>query len=89
MDIEPGAIRIMAALRLLSAGIEGLAAVYIFRLENVAEALRVNAALGLVGPAIFILVTLAGLVAIAERLSAARITLLGVAVLLIFAATRR
>ncbi len=78
----------MAALRFLSASIECAAAVYILRLFRVTDALRVNAALGLVGPAILILVTIVGLVGVAEKLSLERIGLIVLAVILIFVATR-
>jgi hypothetical protein len=78
----------MAALRFISAAVEFAAAVYILRLFRVEDALRVNAALGLAGPAVLILVTLIGLVGIAEKVSIERIVLIIVAVLLIFVATR-
>lgn len=78
----------MAALRFLSSAIECVAAIYILRLFRIEDALRVNAVLGMVGPAILILVTLIGLVGIAERLSFERIGLIVAAVLLIFLATR-
>ncbi len=88
MDLELRTIRIMAALRFLSSAIECCAAIYILRLFQVEDALRVNALLGMVGPTILVLVTLVGLVGIAERLSWERIGLVVVAVVLIFVATR-
>lgn len=78
----------MAALRFLSSAIECAAAIYILRLFRIEDALRVNAILGMVGPTILILVTLIGLVGIAERLSVERIVLVVAAVALIFIATR-
>ncbi len=87
-DLELRTIRIMAALRFLSSAIECAAAIYILRLFRIEDALRVNAILGMVGPTILILVTLIGLVGIAERLSVERIVLVVAAVALIFIATR-
>lgn len=78
----------MALLRFVSAAIECAAALYILRLFRVEDALRVNATLGLVGPMILILVTLIGLVGMAERLSVERIALIVIAVVLVFVATR-
>jgi len=88
VDFEARTVRIMAALRFLSSAIECAAAVYILRLFRIEDALRVNAVLGMVGPTILILVTLIGLVGIAERLSIERIVLVVVAVILVFVATR-
>lgn len=88
VDFEVRTVRIMAALRFLSSAIECAAAVYILRLFRIEDALRVNAVLGMVGPTILILVTLIGLVGIAERLSIERIVLVVVAVILVFVATR-
>lgn len=88
LDAEIRTIRIMAALRFLSSAVECAAAVYFLHLFRIEDALRVNAALGLVGPTILILVTLIGLVGIAERLSVERIALVFLAVILIFVATR-
>lgn len=88
MDLEFRTIRVMAALRFLSAAIECAAAFYILRLFRVEDALRVNAVLGMIGPTILILVTLIGLVGIAEKLSLERIALVLLSVILIFLATR-
>lgn len=88
LDIELRTIRVMAFLRFFSAAIECAAAIYILRLFRVEDALRVNATLGLVGPMILILVTLIGLVGMAERLSVERIALIVIAVVLVFVATR-
>ncbi len=88
MDFEARTVRIMAALRFLSSAIECAAAVYILRLFRIEDALRVNAVLGMVGPTILILVTLIGLVGVADRLSVERIVLVVVAVVLVFLATR-
>ena len=78
----------MAALRFLSSAIECAAALYMLRLFRVQDALRLNAVLGLVGPTILILVTIIGVVGIAEKLSVERIALILVAVVLVFVATR-
>jgi len=78
----------MAALRFLSSAIECAAALYMLRLFRVRDALRLNAVLGLVGPTILILVTIIGVLGIAEKLSVERIALILVAVVLVFVATR-
>jgi len=88
VDVDLYTIRIMAALRFLSAAVECAAAVYILRLFRVEEALRVNALLGLVGPVILILVTAIGLISVAQRLSVERVALIVLAVVFIFIATR-
>jgi len=88
VDLELRTLRIMAALRFLSAAVECAAAFYMLRLFRVEHALRVNALLGLVGPTILVLVTVVGLVGVAERFSLERMVLVGLGVALIFLATR-
>lgn len=75
----------MALLRVLSGSIELLAALLIFRFNNVEKALVINSSLALVGPIIFISVTALGLVGITDKLSFSKLAwvAVGVACLLI------
>ncbi|HEY8498701.1 MAG TPA: DUF2619 domain-containing protein [Limnochordales bacterium] len=77
----------MAVLRLLSASIEIAAAVLMVRSGRVADAVRINGVLGLVGPVVLASVTALGLVGLAGagRLSPARMATLAAAVALILA----
>lgn len=73
----------MALLRLLSASVELAAAVLMMRSGRVADAMRINAVLGVVGPLVLASVTLLGLAGLATRLSPVRMGMLALAVLLI------
>ncbi|HEY8426441.1 MAG TPA: DUF2619 domain-containing protein [Limnochordales bacterium] len=82
---EERVVSAMALLRLLSATLEITAAILMVRSGRVADALRINGLLGLVGPLVLATVTALGLVGLAEagRLSPVRMATLAVAVLLI------
>ena len=75
----------MVVLRLISGSIEILAALIMFKLNQVEKALLVNSALALVGPMILISTTTIGLAGIADKLSWTRFLwiLLGVSCLFI------
>lgn len=73
----------MALLRLLSASLELTAALLMLRSGRVADALRINAALGLVGPLVLATVTALGLAGVAGRLPPGRMAMLAAAVVLI------
>jgi hypothetical protein len=75
----------MVVLRLISGSIEILAALVMFKLNQVEKALLVNSALALVGPLILISTTTIGLAGIADKLSWTRFLwiLLGVSCLFI------
>jgi hypothetical protein len=62
-------VRYMALLRMLSASIELSAALWMLRLGRVEAALSVNAALGLVGPLLFALVSAIGIAGLAGQVS--------------------
>lgn len=79
----------MALLRMLSAAIELTAAVLMVRSGRVAEAMRINGLLGLVGPLVLASVTALGLVGLAGRLSPVRMGMLAVAVALVLASLYR
>ena len=78
----------MALIRLLSGLMEILAAAAFWRLGRVEAALRINAFLGLVGPLVFVLVSVFGIVAVAVHLSPAKVALLTVGTLLVLVGTR-
>jgi len=78
----------MALVRFLSGSIEIVAAVAFLRLGKVETALRINAFLGLVGPLVFVLVSVFGIVAVAVRLSPAKIILLTLGTIMVLIGTR-
>ncbi|MGE5550713.1 MAG: DUF2619 domain-containing protein [Bacteroidota bacterium] len=82
------ALSSMATLRLLSGLLEIIAALIFLRLGKVEAALRINAFLGLVGPLVFVLVSIFGIVAVAVRLSPLKIILLTAGTLLVLAGTK-
>lgn len=81
-------MRGMIALRVISACIEVAAAAAMLQFTRAEQVLRLNAILGLVGPAIFLLVSAAGLTALAGRVSPARFGLVALGVLLVILGTR-
>lgn len=81
-------MRAMVGLRLLSACVEVAAVLVMLRLTRVQDLLRLNAALGLVGPTIFLLVSALGLTALAAQVSPARFLLVALGVLLVVLGTR-
>ena len=81
----------MVALRYLSATVELVAATLMLRSGKVATAVSINAALGLFGPLLFVVVSAIGIWGLAQGhdVSWARLGLIGLGVLLIvYAATR-
>lgn len=63
----------MATLRLMSGGIEILAAVLMLRYMQVERALLINSGLAFVGPLILLATTTIGLVGMADKLSAGKL----------------
>lgn len=78
----------MALVRALSGLIEVAAALLMWRAGKVGSALQINAALGLIGPAVNLLVCALGLVFVAVRFSLWRTGLVGLGVVLIWLGTR-
>lgn len=78
----------MAAIRFLSGMLEIIAALVFLRLGKVESALRINAFLGLVGPMVFIIVSVLGIVAVAVRLSPLKVILLILGSLLVLVGTK-
>ncbi|NPV70602.1 MAG: DUF2619 domain-containing protein [Firmicutes bacterium] len=78
----------MVALRVLSGSVEILAAAYMLRAGSLRNAVRLNAALGLVGPTVLVAATLIGVVGLRTELNTTRLILLMAGVGLIVLATR-
>ncbi|WP_054711547.1 DUF2619 domain-containing protein [Bacillus sp. JCM 19041] len=77
------ALIVMVGLRLLSGLIEISAAFLMLRLNSVEKAVAVNAALALIGPTIFLLSILIGLIGMSDKLSLSKFLFIGAGVLLI------
>jgi hypothetical protein len=77
------AVFIMGLLRVMSGSFEIIAAIIIFKLNNVEKALIVNSSLALVGPLVLIVTTTVGLLGISEKLSATKILCVFLGVMLI------
>lgn len=78
----------MVLVRMLSGMIEIGAALLMWKLADLRLAIRVNAALGLVGPTILLSATLIGISGLAGRLSAGRLLLLVCGVGMVLLGTR-
>ncbi|NMB45989.1 MAG: DUF2619 domain-containing protein [Firmicutes bacterium] len=78
----------MALLRMVAGSLEIIAAILMIRSRRVGVALRINAALGLVGPMILTAVCLLGLAGLAGRISLVKLGVVGIGVLLILLGTR-
>lgn len=86
--MEQATLNNMAALRIISGLIEiGIAFVFI-KSGRVDTALRLNALLGLIGPLVFILVSVLGIAAIAVKLSWSKVILLVLGLVLVLLGTR-
>jgi len=81
-------VRGMASLRIVSGSVELLAALLMWRLGRVESALQINAALGLFGPTVMLLVTLIGIASLAGDVPVHRLALIGAGALLIFLGAR-
>jgi hypothetical protein len=77
----------MAALRLISSMIELFAAILFLKFNDVALALRINSMLGLVGPFIFLGVSLLGITAIASGISLQKLMLIVLGVVMVLLGT--
>ncbi|MGE5483958.1 MAG: DUF2619 domain-containing protein [Ignavibacteriales bacterium] len=78
----------VAAVRIVSGLVEILAAVYILRRGSLRTALRVNAALGLVGPVALVVATVIGAAGLKAELRPLSMALLFVGIAIIVLATR-
>lgn len=78
----------MAVLRILSGVLEIAAALIFIKLGKVETALRINALLGIIGPLVFVLVSVLGIVAVAVKLPPLKIVLLTLGTILVLLGTR-
>ncbi|HHU61406.1 MAG: YqhV family protein [Bacillota bacterium] len=78
----------MALLRLLAGTIEITAGLLMLKFGKVQTALKINGALGLIGPIILTLVGTLGLIGIRYQLSWSRLVLTALGVIFIFLGTR-
>lgn len=81
-------VQAMVLIRFFSAFAELSGALMMAKLNRLESAVRINALLGLVGPAVLITATAIGLVGLAGKLSAGKILLAICGVFLILVATR-
>lgn len=79
----------MAAVRVVSSLIELTAAILMLKLNRVEEALKINAALALVGPTVMLTVMALGLWGLAGKISLAKMLTIILGVGLIFYGVRR
>lgn len=75
-------------LRLISATVEVCAVVLMFRMTRLEALIRLNAGLGLVGPVIFSLVSVVGLVGLAHRLNLWKFALVVAGIVLVMLGTK-
>ena len=86
--MEQGTLNNMATIRVISGLIEIGVALIFLKMGRVDTALRMNAFLGLIGPLVFILVSVLGIAAIAVRLSWLKIGLLSLGIILVLIGTK-
>jgi len=79
----------MALFRIFSAAVEFTAALLMLRFQRVETAFQINAALGLFGPSIMVIVSVLGLVGLAGRIPFNRLALVTAGVMLILYAARK
>lgn len=87
MQTELRIVLTMALLRLVAGTIEITAALLMMKLGKVQSALKINAVLGLIGPAILTIVGCVGLLGLRTELSWSKLAIVGLGVLLIFLGT--
>lgn len=85
---EQKALAGMATARMIAGCIEMAAAILMLRFGSVRTALKINATLGLIGPAILLTVSTLGLVSIAVKLHPLKVAIVTLGVLMIFLGTR-
>jgi len=77
----------MAVMRFISSLIELTAAFLFLKSKSVEKALRINATLGLIGPLIFMGVSLLGLAGLSGKVSFAKLIIIFVGVMLVLIGT--
>ncbi len=79
----------MSAIRIISATIEFGAALLLLHYNRVDTALRINSLLGMVGPTVFISVSLLGVTALAGSIPTAKLVLIISGIVLVLLGTTR
>lgn len=87
--MEQPTVNNMATIRIISGLIEIGAAMIFMKAGRVDTALRLNAMLGLVGPIVFIMVSVLGIAAIAVKLSWSKMGIIVIGLILVLWGTRR
>lgn len=87
--IQNRTVLTMAAVRMLSACLEFGAALLFLKYNRVDTALRINSLLGLVGPTIFLLVSLLGVTALAGKIAPAKMLFIITGITLVLYGTTR
>ncbi|KGA97911.1 hypothetical protein AJ85_03565 [Alkalihalobacillus alcalophilus ATCC 27647 = CGMCC 1.3604] len=83
------ALIIMVGFRVLSGLIEISAAMLMLKLNSIEKAIGVNAVLAIIGPTIFILSVVVGLVGMSDKLSFSKFLFIGAGVMLILIGIRK
>lgn len=78
----------MALIRVISGLLEIVAALIFLKVGKVNIALRMNAFLGLIGPLVFILVSVLGIAAIAVKLSWLKLGIICLGIILVLVGTK-
>jgi hypothetical protein len=78
----------MATIRVISGLLEIMVAIIFLKSGRVENALRLNAFLGLIGPLVFLLVSVLGVVAIAVKLSWPKMILVCLGIILVMVGTK-
>jgi hypothetical protein len=86
--MEQTVLNNMALIRIISGLLEIATAIIFIKIGRVDSALRLNAFLGLIGPIVFILVSVLGIAAIAVKLSWIKLVLLSLGLLLVIVGTK-
>lgn len=81
-------VKAMAFIRFASSMIEFCAALFMLHFARVEAAVNINAILGLVGPVIFISITVLGITGLADKLPVTKLLMIVAGVVLIFVGTR-
>lgn len=84
---EESLVRAMALMRVLAGSLEVAAALLMLRFGRVESAFRINAWLGIIGPAIFLIVSSLGLAGMVGQIPPLKVVLLLSAVVLILVST--
>ncbi|HHY42830.1 MAG TPA: YqhV family protein [Thermoanaerobacterales bacterium] len=77
----------MAIMRFISSAIELVAALLFLKSKSVEKAIRINAALGLIGPLIFLGVSLLGITGLSGKVSLTKLIIIFTGVILVLIGT--